>query len=49
VLRRTINTLDLRAVLADLNDPDKLSPRIQAAVTQAVKDSLVARLRDLIP
>jgi len=49
VLRRTINNLDLRALLANLNNPDQLSRQIQAAVTQAVKDSLVARLRDLIP
>ena len=49
VLRRTINNLDLRAVLADLNDPDQLNRRINDAVTQAVKDSLVARLRDLLP
>jgi hypothetical protein len=49
IMRRTINNLDLRAVLADLHDPDELSRRVNAAVTQAVKDSLVARLRDLLP
>lgn len=49
VLKRTINNLDLRAVLADLNNPDDLNRRINAAVTRAVKDSLVARLRDLLP
>lgn len=49
VLRRTINNLDLRAVLADLNNPDELNRRINDAVTQAVKDSLAARLHDLIP
>lgn len=49
VLRRTINNLDLRALLADLNNPDEISRRLQAAVTQAVKDSLLARLRDLLP
>jgi hypothetical protein len=48
VLRRTINGLDLRSLLANLNDPDELSQQINAAVTKAVKDSLVARLRDLI-
>ena len=48
VLRRTINDLDLRSLLANLNDPDQLSQQINAAVTKAVKDSLVARLRDLI-
>ena len=49
VLKRTINNLDLRAVLAELNDPDELSRRINDAVTQAVKDSLIDRLRDLLP
>jgi len=49
VLKRTINQLDLRAVLADLNDPDDLNRRVGSAVTEAVKDSLVARLRDLLP
>jgi hypothetical protein len=49
VLRRTINGLDLRTVLADLRNPDELTRLINAAITQAVKDSLIARLRDLIP
>lgn len=49
VLKRTINNLDLRAVLADLNDPDELRGRINDAVTQAVKDALVDRLHDLLP
>jgi hypothetical protein len=49
VLKRTINNLDLRAVLAELNDPNELSHRINDAVTQAVKDSLIDRLRDLVP
>ena len=48
VLRRTINALDLRAVLANLNDPDELTQQINAAVTKAVKDSLTARLRALL-
>jgi hypothetical protein len=48
VLKRTINQLDLRKVLANLSDPDKLGQQINAAVTKAVEDSLVARLRDLI-
>lgn len=48
VLRRTINELDLRALLANLNDPDELTRQINAAVTDAVKQSLVARLRDLL-
>jgi hypothetical protein len=49
VLRRTIDNLDLRALLANLNDPDELSHQLDAAVTQAVKDALVARLHDLLP
>jgi len=49
VLKRTITNLDLRTVLADLNDPDELRRRINDAVTQAVKDSLVDRLQDLVP
>lgn len=49
VLRRTINNLDLRAVLADLDNPDELNRRITDAVAQAVKDALVARLHDLVP
>lgn len=48
VLRRTVNALDLRSVLANLNDPDELAQQINAAVTKAVKDSLTARLRDLV-
>jgi hypothetical protein len=48
VLRRTINDLDLRALLANLNDPDQLTHQINTAVTDAVKKSLIARLRDLI-
>lgn len=49
VLRRTVEDLDLRAVLADLNDPDQLTQLINGAVTKAVKDALVAKLRDLLP
>jgi len=48
VLRRTINALDLRTLLANLNDPNELSQQINAAVTKAVVDSLAARLRDLL-
>lgn len=48
VLRRTINEIDLRAVLADLDNPDELTRRINDAITQAVKESLVARLRGLL-
>jgi hypothetical protein len=48
VLTRTINDLDLRSILADLDDEHDLNEQINAAVTRAVKASLVARLRDLL-
>lgn len=49
VLRRAINELDLRALLANLNDTDDLNRMINAAITKAVRESLVARLRGLLP
>lgn len=48
VLVRTVDELDVRAVLADLDDPAGLDAQLEAAVTQAVQDSLVARLRGLL-
>ena len=49
VLTRTINDLDLLANLDDQDDLNRPQPRqVEAAVTQAVKDSLAARLRDLL-
>jgi hypothetical protein len=48
VLTRAINDLDLREVLANLDDQHDLNQQVNAAVTQAVKDSLEARLRDLV-
>ncbi len=48
ILKRTINGLDLRKLIANLDDPDDLTEQINAAVTDAVKKSLLARLRDLI-
>jgi hypothetical protein len=48
VLTRAINDLDLRSVLANLDNEDDLYDEVNAAVTQAVKDSLVARLKDLL-
>ena len=47
VLVRAIDELDLRTLLANLDDQDDLDEQVNAAVTQAVKDSLLARLRDL--
>lgn len=48
VLDRTIDHLDLRALLADVDQPSALDQQVTAAVTQAVKESLAARLRDLL-
>ncbi len=48
VLLRTIDDLDLRAILANLSDQGDLNQQVEAAVTQAVKDSLKARLRGLL-
>jgi hypothetical protein len=48
VLTRTIDDLDLRALLANLDDQHDLNTQLNAAVTQAVKDSLTAPLRDLL-
>ena len=47
VLTRAIDDLDLRALLADVDDQQALEKRIEVAVTGAVKDSLEARVRDL--
>lgn len=49
VLRRAITDLDLRRLLDDLDQPNRLQQQISAAVTQAVKDSLTARLRSIVP
>jgi len=48
VLVRTIDDLDLRTILENLDDQDDLNRELNAAVTQAVKDSLEDRLRNLI-
>jgi hypothetical protein len=48
VLRRAIDELNLRALLANVDDQQALEQQIEVAVTQAVKDSLEARLRDLL-
>ena len=48
VLVRTIDELDLREVLANIDDQLDLNQQLDAAVTQAVKDSLLDRLRNLI-
>jgi hypothetical protein len=48
VLVRTIDQLDLRTVLADLDNSHDLNDQVAAAVTQAVKGSLTARIRGLV-
>lgn len=48
VLTRTVDDLDLRDLLANLDEQDDLNAQIEAAVTQAVKDSLTSRLQDLL-
>lgn len=48
VLDRAIDDLDLRALLANLDDQDDLEQQVEAAVTKAVKDSLEDRLRNLL-
>ena len=48
VLRRTIRRLDIAKLLTDVSDVDALNRQLGAAVTAAVKDALVARLRDLL-
>ena len=48
VLRRAIADLDLKKLLGNLDNPDELNSQINKAVTKAVRDSLVARLRDLV-
>lgn len=48
VLVRTIDGLDLRTVLANLDDPHELNDQVATAVTQAVEDSLAGRLRGLV-
>jgi len=48
MLTRAIDDLDLREVLANIDDQHALNEQLNAAVTQAVKDSLVDRLRGLL-
>ena len=48
VLTRAIEDLDLRSLLANLDDQDDLERQMEAAISQAVRDSLTARVRDLV-
>lgn len=49
VLSRAIDDLDLRLVLEHLDDPDALDQQLEDAITQAVPDALVDRVRELVP
>lgn len=49
VLRRAVTDLDLRKLLSEIENPDEVQRLISAAITEAVKDSLRARLRGLVP
>jgi hypothetical protein len=48
VLKRAINELDMRELLSNLNNSDDLARQLNTAVTSAVEQSLLARLRGLI-
>ena len=48
VLERAIDDLDVRDLLANLDDQRDLEAQVQDAVVEAVKDSLEARIRDLV-
>ncbi len=48
VLDRAIDDLDVRTLLANIDDQHDLDQQVEAAVTQAVKDSLTDRLRNLL-
>jgi hypothetical protein len=47
VLTRTIDDLDLRTLLASTGDQQSLQDQLDAAVTQAVQDTLTARVQQL--
>jgi len=48
VLTRAIEEIDLRTVLENVDDQQALDQQMEAAITQAVKDSLLDRLRNLL-
>lgn len=49
VLERAIDSLDLQALLADLDDQEGLEAAVEPAVTQAVRDTVLDRIRGLLP
>lgn len=48
VLTRTVEELDVRSLLGNLDNPADLDRQVEAAITEAVKDSLLDRLRNLV-
>jgi hypothetical protein len=48
VLTRAVEELDVRSLLGNLDNPADLDRQIEAAITEAVKDSLLDRLRNLV-
>jgi hypothetical protein len=48
VLLRAVDELDLRAVLSDLSSASALNAQVEAAVTVAVREALVDRVRSLV-
>jgi hypothetical protein len=48
VLDRAIDDLDLREILANLDDESELNAQLNPVIEKAVKDSLVDRLKNLI-
>lgn len=49
VLERAIASLDIRELLANLDDRDEIEGQVNQAVTEAVKDSVLDRVQDLLP
>lgn len=48
VLTRTVDNLDLRAVLTNLSDQQTLEVQVEKAVVQAATDSVLDRLKSLV-
>ena len=48
VLVRTIEDLDLRDLIANLENPDDLARQIEPVITKAVQDSLTERLQSIL-
>jgi hypothetical protein len=49
VLTRTVDNLDLRAILTNLDDQGTLESQVEKAVVPAVRDALLERLRGWVP